>query len=337
MGMTHADAFWFAKHHFRRDTLVAARKLVNNVRRELNKQMNDSNWLSNDAKIAVQEKLKKIKILIGFPWWHKNRTAVEYHYEGLTIGDDYVANVLSFRKYQKRTGIRVFAGRERQDGWTTSPLGTGAGYVFDVNIVNAPAGTFQPPFFSSKLPDYVHYAIVGMIVGHEMGHGFDNTRITTNVSGFHNMLNRDILAKYREQYSCIERQFSNYSGGDEWAFRKLDENIADVIGMQSALGAYQRLRLNERSSGEFKLPGFEKFSDEQMFFIAYGWGFCEVIAPGYEMPLHSEHSPPEFRVNSGVSNAPEFGRAFKCPLGSPMNPADKCSIWIQPITLPGSS
>ena len=105
------------------------------------------------------------------------------------------------------------------------------------------------------------------------------------------------------------------------------ENIADNAGLREGYIAYQ---LWVAANGvESKLPGFENFSSEQLFYLSYAYSWCGTVTPQYlkNMILEDPHSPYNFRVNGPVSNDANFASHFKCPVGSPMNPKNKCILW----------
>lgn len=201
--------------------------------------------------------------------------------------------------------------------------------------------------------DYLYFIL---LVSHtEMTHGFDSNGRKFDLHGFmKNWWSNDTLTKFNNKTACIRDQYSaiynptvglNISGE-----RTLGENIADNGGIKEAYGAY-KLHMKKKNDGML-LPALN-FTSDQLFFVGYAnvscnsppppvlqacdliqhffemQTFCEAISPHRlkEQFLKDAHSPGRYRVNVALGNTPQFAEAFKCPLGSKMNPVKKCSVW----------
>ncbi|XP_015113420.1 neprilysin-4 [Diachasma alloeum] len=347
--MTDAAALVFIGKYIKESSYKAVLRMMKNIQKELKCQIENSNWITEEGKKKAMEKVDKMQTFVGFPEWYKNKTAVINHYKGLTIGNEYLDNVLSYMRYEKKLAIRTFGGYKGNEAWMMDPLTVNAAYAMGMNIMVVPAVDFQPPLFGDKVPNYVNYGTAGVVIGHEMGHGLDYAGLDTNASIHENM------AKfYYQQARCFIDQFDEYYGGqtfppspyadsDESPETRgkgtVQENIADTTGIQSVLRAYKHVQKNRRPHEELKLPGFEEFTDEQMFFISFAGLWCEVATPEYHNRkdiLRDPHSPAKYRVLGSISNTQEFEKIFNCPKGSPMNPEDKCSVWMKPEAAPKS-
>ncbi|XP_011311093.1 neprilysin-1 [Fopius arisanus] len=358
MEMTNAAAYAFVNKYYQEKTAKAATEMMKNIKAELKHQIKSAEWLTPEARESALEKLENMKTLMGFPDWYKNTTAVVNYYKGLTIGNELLDNVLSYDRYEKKLAIRKFLGYKDPDTWHLNALALNAVYRFDINTLDVPAADFQPPIFGHNVPDYVNYGIAGGVVGHEMGHGFDDTGVKKAANAKEPLLDEAMLKMYFQRAQCIVDQYDNYykgqtlppvvqfhlkrenkllSGEPSMSWLTLGENIADITGLQSVVNAYKKMRMIKKPNGELKLPGFEKFTDEQMFFISLGGTYCDVSTPQFDK-LKAEafdtHSPAEFRVIGSVSNTQEFANVFNCPKGSPMNPENKCTIWLKPGVAP---
>ncbi|XP_063974174.1 neprilysin-1-like [Diachasmimorpha longicaudata] len=340
--MDHASSYAFVTKYFTKYTEKAALEMLKNIREEMESQIEDSNWLDDEAKELSKDKLRSMRIFLGFPEWYRNRTAVMNSYKGLKVGYDYFENILSYQKYVIREKLREMKGETKDESWGIEPVIVNAMYGPSQNIINLPAADFQPPLFTPNLPDYLNYALVGCVVGHEMGHGFDDSGIQMGKDGKDTKISDDMIELYYKRAECFLDQFNEYWGVTEVTSeyetpryadssigrRTRGENIADTTGLHSVFEAYRKLRKRTGRPDE-KIPGFEEYTDDQMFFISFGSTWCGVQRPEFAkmMAEGDSHSPGRLRVIGAVSNTNDFAKAFQCPKGSAMNPEDKCNIW----------
>uniref|UniRef100_A0A0C9RQP0 Mmel1_3 protein n=1 Tax=Fopius arisanus TaxID=64838 RepID=A0A0C9RQP0_9HYME len=340
--MEHASSYAFVEKYFDKKTEKAATEMTENIRLEMESQIDKSNWLDDTAKELSKDKLRSMKVLIGFPDWYRNRTAVMNSYKGLKVGYDYFENVLNFEKYKRREILRYLKAKKEHEPWDIEPVVVNALYGPEENLINIPAADFQPPLFTPNLPDNINYGLVGCIVGHEMGHGFDDSGIKLGKDGNETKLSDEMIELYYKRAECFLDQFNGYWGVTEGDYddetpgygrgsmgrKTRGENIADTTGLHTVFEAYRNLR-EKKGKPEEKLPGFEDYTDDQMFFISFAATWCQVVTPKHAemMKHHDVHSPGHLRVIGALSNTNDFARAFQCPEGSAMNPEDKCNIW----------
>jgi predicted metalloendopeptidase len=140
--------------------------------------------------------------------------------------------------------------------------------------------------------------------------------------------------KFYEKAECFVKQYEDEkipeAGGQKLNGRlSLGENIADNAGIKTAYAAYKSWGNENSEVQEPALPGFQNFTSEQIFFIAYANNWCSVMRPQHIIQLINTdvHAPGRFRAQIPLRNRPEFSRAFSCPKGSAMNPENKCAIW----------
>ena len=182
----------------------------------------------------------------------------------------------------------------------------------------------------------LNYAAIGSVIGHEISHGFDNNGRKRDKKGLlRSWWNNSTVTKYLERAQCFIDQYNNFSvpelaGMDVTHLngtKTLGENIADNGGLRQAYRAYQNyIRFN---GPEPQLPGLEKYTMEQLFFIAFANIECNAMTKERlrSRIVFGVHCPGRYRVLGPVSNFDEFARAFQCPVGSPMNPVNKCVLW----------
>uniref|UniRef100_A0A0K0F3F3 Phosphate-regulating neutral endopeptidase (inferred by orthology to a human protein) n=1 Tax=Strongyloides venezuelensis TaxID=75913 RepID=A0A0K0F3F3_STRVS len=210
----------------------------------------------------------------------------------------------------------------------------GAFYNFGLNMITTSSNALVEPWFSRYFPHAVNYGSIGFAIGHEIIHGFDNDRfkiIYGSDAKFQLIVTPDSIKNFEKQTECFVKQYGdqkesitmkNINGS-----LTLAENIADNGGIKIAHRAFMKF-LQSISSEESKVPGFENFTNEQLFFIGFGRTFCEHKSKEYlEKQINYPHTPVEIRTNLVLSNYKPFSNAFNCKLHSGMNPGDKCEVW----------
>uniref|UniRef100_A0A452DU57 Phosphate regulating endopeptidase X-linked n=2 Tax=Capra hircus TaxID=9925 RepID=A0A452DU57_CAPHI len=249
---------------------------------------------------------------------------------------DYFGNVLQTRKYLAQTDFFWLRKAVPKTEWFTNPTTVNAFYSASTNQIRFPAGELQKPFFwGTEYPRSLSYGAIGVIVGHEFTHGFDNNGRKYDKNGnLDPWWSMDSEEKFKEKTKCMINQYSNYywkkAGLNVKGKRTLGENIADNGGLRQAFRAYRKW-INDKRQGveEPLLPGIE-FTNNQLFFMSYAHVRCNSYRPeaAREQIQVGAHSPPQFRVNGAVSNFEEFQKAFNCPSNSTMNRgAESCRLW----------
>jgi predicted metalloendopeptidase len=191
-----------------------------------------------------------------------------------------------------------------------------------------PAGILQPPFYSAKASVAVNLGGIGMVVGHELTHGFDDEG--SQFAGDGNLANwwgEESEKKFKAKTQCVDNQYGGYEtipGVKLNGRLTLGENVADGGGVMLAFRAYREMRKNAK-----ELTVADGFSEDQQFFIAVGQAWCSKQTEQVARMLAQvdPHSPPKFRVNGSLANLPEFSKAFSCSGGTPMHAAQACKVW----------
>jgi endothelin-converting enzyme/putative endopeptidase len=197
------------------------------------------------------------------------------------------------------------------------------------NEIAFPAGILQPPFFSKDFPAAMNYGAIGMVMGHEVTHGFDDDGSKFDKDGrMQAWWPEEVRKRFDERTSCVVQQFNGYEVAPGLKVNgelTLGENIADIGGARLAFRAYKAAQ----ASGKAGPAGMPNMSDDQLFFVSMAQSWCSVSSPEYEKMrvLSDPHSPNRFRVNGSLANVPEFAAAFGCAEGSPMRPKNACEVW----------
>ncbi len=298
-------------------------ELVSNLGAAYGEAINELDWMSPETKAAARVKLEKFTPKIGYPdRWED--------YSGLEIvKGDLVGNV----KRANRFGFELFRGRLggpiQKWIWVMTPQTVNAGYIPTQNEVVFPAAILQPPFFNMAADDAVNYGAIGAVIGHEMGHGFDDQGSKYDGEGnLHNWWTDEDREKFKERTQKLVDQFARFEVFDDLNVNgelTLGENIGDLSGVTIAYRAYT-MSLNGREA-----PVLDGMTGDQRFFMGFGqvWKYKATDEAMRNRVLTDPHSPPEFRVCGTLANVPEFYAAFDVREGDDMYvpPEDRVKIW----------
>ena len=305
----------YVKTNFSPTAKKRALDLVENIRASLKDRINDLTWMSADTKAKALEKLAKIDVKIGYPdkWWTYEKTDVS--------NQPYVLNVLNCAYAENlRVLERLKKNKIDRSEWLMGPQTVNAYYNPLVNEIVFPAAILQPPFFYEKGDDAVNYGGIGMVIGHEITHGFDDEGSQFDAEG---NLKNWWTAEDKKSYQALTDKFvEQYSGykvfPDDSIFVNgeltLGENIADLGGMIISLNALKK------AIGNKPAPLINGLTPEQRFFINYAIIWRENMRPESMrmQTLSDPHSLAKFRVNGVLSNLPQFHKAFNVKSGDKM-------------------
>jgi predicted metalloendopeptidase len=293
---------------------VRALELVANLRAALGERIRDLDWMGSATRAAALDKLAALTVKIGYPGQWRD-------YAGLEVGrtsyaDNAVrANVFEFKRNLAKLGRPVDRGE-----WDMTPPTVNAYYNPQLNEIVFPAGILQPPFFDPEADDAVNYGAIGMVIGHEMTHGFDDQGRQYDAEGnLKEWWTPEDSRAFADRTGLVVRQFDALEAlpGLHLNGRlTLGENIADLGGLKIAFAAYQK-----SLEGRPRPVDLDGFTAEQRFFLGYAqaWAFHAREEAVRMRVVVDPHAPPRFRVNAPLANLPEFIQAFGCGAGTPMN------------------
>ncbi|CAF2913669.1 unnamed protein product [Rotaria sp. Silwood2] len=310
--------------------------MINNIRNSFLGMLKNSSWMDEISKNKSIEKALVIDEKIGYPDFlgSNNTTQLEKMYQEYVFNESYISNVLKLLKIKANENLRMLRELVDRKAWGTSPPTiVNAFYSPPRNQIIFPAGILQMPFFNKDAPKYLNYGAIGMVIGHEITHGFDDSGRQYDKDGNRiSWWTDDTIKKFNERKQCIIDQYSNYVvtqiNRTLNGFQTQGENIADNGGIKESFYAYQNW-IRTHPNEDKKLPGLSEYSAEQMFFINYGQIWCSKMtnANALNRILTGVHSPEEFRVRGPTSNFDEFDRAFKCSPGQNNSQNSKCAVW----------
>jgi putative endopeptidase len=287
-------------------------------------------WMSDATKIEARKKLDAIVDKIGYPDHWKDYSTV------VVKRDAMLANVESAGAYERKRNLAKFGKPVDPTEWGMTPPTVNAYYSPPQNNINFPAGILQPPFYDNSLDAAANFGGIGVVIGHEMTHGFDDQGSKYDLHGNVKVWWTDEdLAKFKERTECTAKEYDGFQvapGQNINGHLTLGENTADNGGIRIA---FRALMATLAKPGDANEPLYidgtrDGYTPQQRFFIAYGQLWCENQTEQLRRvrAKTDPHSAGEFRVKGVVQNFDEFGKAFGCKLGSPEMPASGgCRTW----------
>ena len=300
-------------------------KMVDALEKSLDQDIRNLPWMTEDTKKQAKVKLDAIRNKIGYPDMWRD-------YSSLTIvRGDLLGNFLRANEFESRRQIAKIGKPLDRNEWQMTPPTVNAYYSPPRNEIVFPAGILQPPFFDKQADDAVNFGGIGMVIGHELTHGFDDQGRKFDPQGnLRDWWTAQDGTEFEKRASCIADEYSNFVAVDDLKINgklTLGENTADNGGARIALMALeQMIAINPSSSAGQTIGGF---TPQQRFFLGAGRAWCEKRRPEYQRMLVSvdPHSPGRYRINGVVRNMPEFQNAFNCKAGQPMAPEHACRVW----------
>jgi putative endopeptidase len=300
-------------------------KMVDALEKSLDSDIHDLSWMSEDTKKQAKVKLTAIRNKIGYPDVWRDYSSVEIK------PDDLLGNVVRANAFEARRDIAKIDKPLDRKEWGMTPPTVNAYYNSSFNEIVFPAGILQPPFFDSKLDDAVNFGGIGLVIGHELTHGFDDQgRKFDSQGNLHDWWTEQDGKEFEKRASCVANEYSNFVAVDDLKLNgklTLGENTADNGGARIALAALERMIADDKSGKEGqKIDGY---TPEQRFFLGFGRVWCQKMRPedARRRVVIDPHSPGKYRVNGVVQNMPEFQKAWGCKAGQPMVAENACHVW----------
>ncbi len=288
-----------------------AEALVANLKDTLRERLAKLDWMQPKTREEALRKLDAIAVKIGYPVKWRD-------YSGLAVDRDvYVLNVLQANEFQTRFDLGKVGKPVDRTEWDMTPPTVNAYYNPSLNEIVFPAGILQPPFFDPKADDALNYGGIGMVIGHELTHGFDDQGRKFDSDGnLRDWWTMEDAATYKARAGEIAEQYSRYVPVDDLKINgqmTLGENIADLGGLKIAYLAFKKT-LKGKPAPE-KIDGF---TPEQRFFLSYAMLWRAAVRDEFlRRQVRTDfHSPARFRVLGPLYNMPEFFEAFQAPSDS---------------------
>ncbi len=314
----------FVKEHLGEEGKRTAEQMVAGIEASMHADIGALPWMDDPTRTKAEEKLAKIVNKIGFP-------AKWRSYDGLAVDrTSFVSNVESATAFEVKRRLAKVGKPVDKEEWEMTPPTVNAYYEPTRNEMVFPAGILQSPFYGRSQSPALNFGGIGMVVGHELTHGFDDEGRQFDARGnLRDWWTQAVGAEFDRRAACVAKQYDDYVAIDELHIRgklTLGENIADLGGVKLAFASFERSEKAHPAT-----PSLGGFIPEQQFFLGFAQSWCANYRPQALRLLVSTnpHSPPKYRVDGPLSNLPEFARAFQCKEGSPMvrSKDARCDIW----------
>jgi putative endopeptidase len=313
----------YVKENFSVSAKNRSLELIKNIKAALKDRIDQLTWMSPDTKLKAIEKLNKINTKIGYP--EKWRS-----YEGLDIRKQaFVLNILNAIELENKRVIQQLGKPIDKTEWHMGPQTVNAYYNPLMNEIVFPAAILQAPFFYENADDAVNYGGIGMVIGHEITHGFDDQGAQFDANGnLNNWWTEEDAKNYKKLTEVFVSQYSNYYPIDSIPINgelTPGENIADLGGMIIAPNALNKSLENK------KMSLIDGLTPEQRFFLNYAIIWRDNTRPeALKQQLYTnEHTPAKYRVNVVLTNLQEFYDAFKVTPNHKMyiKEAERATMW----------
>ena len=313
----------YVARHFPPEAKEHMLELVGNLIKAYEISIKDLDWMGEATRAQALDKLSKFTPKIGYPdnWTDYSKLAI--------TADDLVGNMKRSALFVYEKNLARQGGPVDRSEWSMNPQTVNAYYNPPLNEIVFPAAILQPPYFDLKAEDAVNYGAIGAVIGHEIGHGFDDSGSTFDGDGvLRDWWTEADKTEFKARTKKLVDQYSAFKPFEDLAVNgefTLGENIGDLGGLSIALKAY-KLSLGEKES-----PVMDGFTGEQRVFIGYAQGWRNKARDeSVRIQIKTDpHSPAQYRINGVVRNVPEFYEAFEVKETDALYlaPEERVKIW----------
>ena len=312
----------YVEKHFPAEAKERMVNLIGNLRTSLGERIKNLEWMSDETKAKALHKLDCFNVKVGYPDKWKDYSKYE------VTPDSYFENVHRAIRFENEIEMAKIGKPVDKEEWFMTPQTVNAYYSPEMNEIVFPAAILQPPFFNMDADDAVNYGGIGVVIGHEMTHGFDDQGCKYDENGnLNNWWTEEDVVKFNERTAQLRKLFDEFQvrGYQINGQLTLGENIADLGGLNIAWDAYQ---MTEEAKANQSIDGF---TPAQRFFISYGTIWRNNSRDKYiERQVKTDvHSPAEARVNRTLGSMPHYYEAFDIQPENKMYiaPAERAAIW----------
>jgi putative endopeptidase len=301
--------------------------MVHAIEQAMRDDIESVSWMTPATKEQAIVKLKGIEDKIGYPSHWRDYSSVKI------TRDSYMGNVEQTTSFEFQRQVAKIGKPVDRSEWTMTPATINAYYDPQLNTINFPAGILQPPFFEKTMDDSVNYGAIGMVIGHELTHGFDDQGRKFDAHGnLRDWWTAEDAREYDDRGKCISDEYTQDvpeagPGVKQNGLLTQGEDTADNGGLHLALAALESDLKKQGKSLDDKGP--DGWTYRQRFFLSYAYSWCSGLRPEVMRLIvtTNPHSMPIFRIDNVVSNMPEFAQAFGCKAGQKMVRANACRVW----------
>ncbi len=300
-------------------------KMVDALEKSLNDDIQTLPWMSEETKKQAKVKLSAIRNKIGYPDKYRDYSSV------VIERGDLLGNIARANEFEVRRQLNKIGKPLDRNEWQMTPPEVNAYYDGQYNEIVFPAGILQPPFFDKSMDDAVNFGAIGIVIGHELTHGYDDEGRKFDPQGnLRDWWTKQDGEEFEKRASCIADEYSNFVAVDNVKLNgklTLGENTADNGGARIALMALRKM-IAEDKTGK-AAERIDGYTPEQRFFLGFGRVWCDKRRPEWDRLLATidQHSPGKYRINGVLQNMPEFQQVWGCKAGQPMVSANACRVW----------
>ena len=311
----------FVEVAFSGPSKAKALQLVGEIEKEMGNDIRNATWMSPATKDQALTKLNQVTNKIGYPEKWRDYSSVK------VARGDYFGDAQRVREFDLHRNFDKLGKPVDKAEWGMTPPTVNAYYSPPQNNINFPAGILQPPFYNPKADDAVNYGAIGVVIGHELTHGFDDQgRRYDGQGNLRDWWTVEDAKAFTSRADCVVNEYGSFSPAEGTNLNgklTLGENAADNGGIHLAYMALMD------SLAKHTIPTVDGLTPQQQFFLGYAQVWCENSTEqnARSRAMTDPHSPGEFRVNGVVQNLPEFQQAFSCKRGDPMVAANPCRVW----------
>ena len=331
-GLGEALGQLYVARYFPPEAKTRMENLVANLQKALGKRIDAQDWMSAETKKVAHEKLDAFYVKVGYPNKWKN-------YSSLQIGDSYLQNMLACNMWQIQDMIKTRLNKPvDKDEWQMTPQTINAYYNPTTNEICFPAGILQPPFFDMNADDAFNSGAIGVVIGHEMTHGFDDQGSKYDKDGnLHQWWNKEDTKRFTDRIQVMRRYHDNIEvlpGLHANGSLTLGENMADHGGL---MVAFEALKMTSPDNSEKAVDEYlygekkDGFTAAQRFFLAYAgvWGQNIREAEIHNRVKGDPHQLGRWRVNGQLPHVDAWYKAFNITKKDKMYvpKKDRVTIW----------
>ena len=316
----------YAERYISQETRAAAAEMITYLRKALDERLANAAWMDYATRAEARSKLANCKFNVGYPNIWRDFSDLEIR------RDDAVGNLRRIRQADWTYQLRRLDPGAKDEPWYETPQTVDASYSVLFNAVELPGAFLQAPYFDAKADPAVNFGAIGAIVGHEMGHGFDDQGIIYDSHGrMRNWWSEDALKRFHARTQALVDQydaFSPYPGVHVNGRRTIGENVADLSGVSLAYRAYHMYLVGHPSADRASLDGL---TGDQRFFLSWAqaWRYKAPESAIRYVVEYSYHAPTQYRVNGVVRNLDAWYDAFDVKPGDQLYlpPEKRVRIW----------
>ncbi len=313
----------YVERNFPGDSKAKALDMIQRIEAAFKDNLGSLNWMDDTTRQRALDKLHTLTNKIGYPDKWRDYSALA------PKKDAWFEDGLAAQKFNTDFRLKQVGKPVDKTLWGMTPPTVNAYYNPLANEMVFPAGILQEPFFRRDFPPPMNFGAIGMVMGHELTHGYDDEGRKFDPTGkLVEWWEPEVSKRFDERAQCVDDLYSSYEvvpGGKINGRLTLGENIADLGGIKEAYLAWRKYAAEHAQPASY----VQGLTNDQLFFVAYAQGWCSKSTDEFKrmMLTINPHSDARFRVIGPLTSLPAFAETFQCKPGSSMAPEKRCEVW----------